>query len=92
MNENNSASNAPLTVYGADWCGDTKRTRRILDDAGISYTYVDVDGDKAGEQKLADWNNGRTEYPTLDMNGAIAVNPPPAKLAELLQSGGYVSA
>ncbi|MBC8142380.1 MAG: glutaredoxin family protein [Armatimonadetes bacterium] len=81
-----------ITVYGADWCGDTKRTRQLLDDAKVGYTYVNADNDKAVEQQLADWNNGRTIYPTLDMNGEIAVNPAPAKLNELLKSGGYVSA
>jgi glutaredoxin len=82
----------PLTVYGADWCGDTKRTRRLLDDAGVRYEYVDVDASPADEQKIADWNNGRAILPTLDLNGTVSINPPPLTLGELLRDGGYVTA
>ncbi len=82
----------PLTVYGTDWCGDTKRTRHLLDEAGVDYHYVDVDASPADEQKIAGWNNGRAILPTLDLNGTISVNPPPLTLAELLRDGGYVAA
>ena len=44
----------PLTVYGADWCGDTKRTRHLLDEAGVNYEYVDVDASPADEKIIAD--------------------------------------
>ena len=87
-----SKNTDPLTVYGADWCGDTKRTRQLLDEAGVAYTYINADDDTAAEEKIAAWNNGRAIYPTLDMGGTIAVNPPPAKLAELLQNHGYTAA
>jgi len=86
MNETN---NATITVYGADWCGDTKRTRKILDDAGIAYTYVNADDSPADEAKIAGWNNGRAIYPTLEMGETIAINPPPLELAELLKTNGY---
>ncbi|MBC8139229.1 MAG: glutaredoxin family protein [Fibrella sp.] len=81
-----------LTVYGADWCGDTTRTRRLLDEAGVHYEYVDVDNSPADEKKIADWNLGRAILPTLDLNGTISINPPPLTLAGQLRDGGYVSA
>lgn len=31
-----------LTMYGADWCGDCRRTKRALDAAGIAYRYRDL--------------------------------------------------
>ncbi len=30
-----------LTVYGADWCGWTKKQLAYLDAKGIPYTFVD---------------------------------------------------
>ncbi len=84
--------NETITVYGADWCGDTKRTRKILDDANIAYHYINADDSPEDEAKIATWNNGRAIYPTLKMGETIAVNPPPAKLAELLQANGYAPA
>ena len=34
-----------ITVYGADWCNDTRRTLRHLRRLGVSHRYVDVDDD-----------------------------------------------
>lgn len=31
-----------LRMYGADWCGDCRRTKRQLDDLGVEYTYIDL--------------------------------------------------
>ena len=34
-----------ITVYGADWCKDTRRTRAHLYRLGVPYRYVNVDDD-----------------------------------------------
>lgn len=31
-----------ITMYGADWCGDCRRAKMILDREGVEYTYVDL--------------------------------------------------
>ena len=31
-----------LTVYGADWCGDCRRSKRLLDARKVGYAWVDV--------------------------------------------------
>ncbi len=80
-----------LTVYGADWCGDTKRTRNLLDEAGVTYDYVNVDDSPEDEKRIAAWNDGRAILPTLDLKGTVLVNPPPLTLVEALRDGGYVS-
>jgi glutaredoxin len=35
-----------VEVYGADWCRDTQRMRRHLDNLGITYQYLDVEQDQ----------------------------------------------
>jgi glutaredoxin len=34
-----------VEVYGADWCGDTQRTRRHLDRLGVAYRCINVEQD-----------------------------------------------
>lgn len=59
---------AEITIYGADWCGDTRRALRHLDEKGIGYTYIDVDQDKAGEQKVIEFNKGKRRIPLVEIS------------------------
>ncbi|MCX6402374.1 MAG: NrdH-redoxin [Actinobacteria bacterium] len=34
---------AEIEVYGADWCGDCRRTERLLKELNVSYTKHDVE-------------------------------------------------
>lgn len=56
-----------VTVYGADWCGDTKRTLRQLDQSGVDYNYIDIDDDQAGEQKVIEFNKGKRRIPLVEI-------------------------
>ena len=35
-----------VKVYGADWCGMTRRTQSFLDQLGIDYDYINVEKDE----------------------------------------------
>lgn len=56
-----------VTVYGADWCGDTMRTLRQLDQKGVAYDYVDIDDDADGEQKVIEFNRGKRRIPLVEI-------------------------
>jgi mycoredoxin len=56
-----------ITVYGTDWCGDTRRTLKQLDKLGQSYDYVDIDQDKKSEKKVIDFNRGRRRIPLVEI-------------------------
>ena len=36
-----------IRVYGADWCGDCRRTKAQLSALGVNYEYLDVEHDDA---------------------------------------------
>lgn len=36
-----------IRMYGADWCGDCRRTKAQLDSLGVDYVYLDVEHDDA---------------------------------------------
>ena len=56
-----------IIVYGADWCGDTRRTLRQLDSSGVDYKYIDIDQDKAGESKVIEFNKGKRRIPLVEI-------------------------
>jgi glutaredoxin len=73
-----------IVVYGSNWCGYTVRVLRHLEDLGVAFRYVDVDQNPEDEKRIAEWNNGRSIRPTIDLSGDIFVNPSPSALeAEL---------
>jgi hypothetical protein len=45
-NNNNNDNSCKPIVYGADWCGWTKKQKKYLEDKGIEHTYVDCAKDK----------------------------------------------
>jgi glutaredoxin len=56
-----------VTIYGADWCGDTIRALRHLDSNGVSYEYINIDIDEVAERKVIDFNKGRRRIPLVEI-------------------------
>lgn len=69
------ADKKDVVIYGADWCGDTLRTKHQLDGAGIDYTYINIDEDAEGEQKVIAFNNGKRRIPLVEV-GAESLSVP----------------
>jgi glutaredoxin 3 len=42
----------PVTLYTTDWCGYCVSARRLLDERGIAYREVTLDGDPAFRQRV----------------------------------------
>ncbi|WP_194397224.1 glutaredoxin family protein [Microbacterium atlanticum] len=57
-------SPATLTMFGADWCRDCIRTKKQLEELGVSYTYVDLVADPAAAEVARDIS-GRTSIPVV---------------------------
>ena len=34
-----------ITMYGAEWCGDCRRSKKFLDANNVQYNYIDVEAD-----------------------------------------------
>lgn len=58
------SSAAPLTMFGAEWCRDCRRTKAQLDGLGVAYTYVDLEADPAAAD-VAREISGRTNIPVV---------------------------
>jgi len=53
-----------VKMFGAQWCIDCRRTRKQLDELGISYEYVDLEADPAAAD-IAREISGRTQIPVV---------------------------
>lgn len=84
--------NPNVKVYGTDWCGDTRRSRQLLDQLGVAYQYLDIDHDPDAERWVKDHNDGKLKRPTIDVAGkAILSQPSDAALKAALAHAGVVS-
>ena len=69
-----------IVIYGADWCGDCRRAKRLLDDRGVEYSWIDVEADRAAAER-ARLISGRRNIPVIVMpDGTILVEPSDAEL------------
>jgi glutaredoxin len=66
-----------ITVLGADWCEDTRRSRRHLRRLGVAYRYVNIDEDLDGLERAKALNGGERRTPTVDLGvgGRALVEP-----------------
>jgi mycoredoxin len=83
---------ADLTVYGADWCPDCRRSKRLLDRLDVPYAYVDVDEDTAGLEAMMALNGGRQSIPVIVFpDGQHLTEPSDPALREQLRTVGILS-
>ncbi len=80
-----------VKVYGADWCGDTKRTLKHLDTLGVAYEYIDVEQDAQASAWVKEQNNGKERKPTLKFGEQVLSVPSDEELESALREQGLVS-
>ena len=76
---------ATITVYGADWCSDCRRSKKFLQDNSIPFNWVDTDANQGAEEFVKQKNNGKRIIPTIIFeDGSFLVEPSNEALAEKL--------
>jgi len=74
-----------ITVYGAYWCPDCRRSKKFLGENFIPFKWVDIEEDKGGEQFVIAKNDGKRIIPTVVFeDGSFLVEPSNADLAKKL--------
>ena len=74
-----------VTVYGAYWCPDCRRSKKFLGEQFISYRWVDIEQDKEAEAYVLERNDGKRIIPLiLFEDGSFLVEPTNAELARKL--------
>ena len=76
-----------ITVYGADWCGDCRRSKRLLDELNVPYEMIDVDKDDAAAAKVIEINGGAKSIPVIVFrDGTHLTEPSDPDLKKKLES------
>ena len=74
-----------ITVYGAPWCPDCKRSKQFLGEQRIPYSWVDIDEDEDGRRYVQEVNGGKQIIPTIVFEDkSVLVEPTNAELASTL--------
>lgn len=73
-------SPARITMYGADWCGDCRRSKALLERHGIDYEYIDLERVVEAAAR-AQAISGRTNIPVIVFpDGTHLTEPSDAQL------------
>lgn len=76
-----------ITMYGAEWCGDCRRSKRFLDSNNVKYNYIDVEADVSASDKVVEINCGQRSIPVIIFSdGTHLTEPSDAALKEKLES------
>ncbi|MEI6462533.1 MAG: glutaredoxin domain-containing protein [bacterium] len=74
-----------IIFYGASWCPDCFRSKKVLDDNKVEYEYIDIDLVDGAADKVAEINKGMKSIPTIVFpDSTILVEPGDKELYEKL--------
>ena len=76
-----------ITVYSADWCGDCRRSKRLLAKLNVEYKLIDVETDLTAADKVREINGGMRSIPVIVFDdGTHLTEPSDADLTAKLES------
>ena len=67
---------ADITMYGADWCGDCRRSKRLLEELDVQVTHIDVEADQSAAAKVIQINGGAQSIPVLVFSDGTHLTEP----------------
>lgn len=71
-----------ITVYGAPWCPDCRRSKAFLVEQRVPFTWIDVDTDAEGLRFVQELQSGGRTIPTIVFpDGSHLIEPSNAELA-----------
>jgi mycoredoxin len=81
-----------VTVFGADWCEDTHRSRRLLRRLNVAHLYRNVDDDLDALDRATALGQGVRRTPVIEIDGSALVEPSNALLMSTLVSRAVLTA
>ena len=74
-----------IEFYGAEWCGDCRRSKRQLDELGVAYSYIDTETAEGAIDKVIAYNGGMKSIPVIVFADGTHLTEPssPALAAKL---------
>jgi mycoredoxin len=79
------AETRTIKVYGADWCGDCIRAKRVLERTGAAYDWIDVEVQAGAAAEATEHAGGRKNIPVVVFpDGHVLVEPSDPELERAL--------
>jgi mycoredoxin len=76
-----------ITMYGAEWCTDCRRSKKFLDSNNVKYKYIDVEADESASDKVISINGGMRSIPVIIFpDGTHLTEPSDMALKEKLET------
>jgi glutaredoxin-like protein len=80
-------SSKEITMYSAEWCGDCRRSKRLLAELGVEYILIDVESDPSAAAKVMEINGGMQSIPVIVFSdGTHLTEPSDSDLKAKLES------
>jgi glutaredoxin-like protein len=67
---------ADITMYGADWCGDCRRSKRLFEELDIQVNHIDVEADLTAADKVIEINGGAKSIPVIVFSDGTHLTEP----------------
>ena len=82
---------ATIDFYGAQWCKDCRRSKKLLDNLGVAYIYHDLETEEGAPDRALEIS-GQKHIPVLHFSdGTFQVEPSDDELTEkVVELGLYV--
>jgi len=81
-----------ITMYGAQWCGDCVRSKRLLDQLGVDFEYINIEEVAGAADKVIEINGGAKSIPVITFSDGTHLTEPsdPALRKKLIELGKVV--
>ncbi len=80
-----------ITMYGADWCGDCRRSKRLFEELDVQVNHIDVEVDESAAAKVQEINGGAKSIPVIVFSdGTHLTEPSDNDLKAKLSSLGII--
>lgn len=63
-------------MYGAGWCGDCRRSKRLFEELDIQVNHIDVETDLAAADKVIEINGGAKSIPVIVFSDGTHLTEP----------------
>ena len=66
-------------MYGAEWCGDCVRSKRLLNELGVDFDYINIEEVAGAADKVVEINGGMQSIPVIIFKDGTHLTEPSDK-------------
>ena len=65
-----------ITMYGAEWCGDCIRSKRLLTELDVAFNYINIEEVDGAADKVVEINGGAQSIPVIMFSDGTHMTEP----------------